>query len=651
MLLVLVLAIAALIFFWQWDWFIPLVESQASSALGRKVTIQHLHVRLGGTTLVTVDGVRVASPAGFPADPPLARMDHLKLGVRVMSYIRGRVIDLPLIELDHPVVEATARPDGTANWQSTQTSPAKSSSTAPAPRLGVLRIEDGHVHVLDPHFKTDMNLQVHTSGEKQPDGGRLVATAEGTYAHQPITGRFVGGALLQLRDRVRPYPIDLHVANGPTNVTLNGEVEQPLTFGGARLKLVFQGPDMALLLPLTGVPIPHTPPFKVTGNLDYQKSRIVFDRFRGTVGSSDLGGRIAVEPRGKVPDIQADLVSQKVNLNDLAGFIGGTPGDKKDASAQQKQQIKQAGASGNILPDQSFSLPKLRAANVHLTYKGDRIEGRYIPLDNIVAVLDIQDGRIRLHPLNFAVGSGVIGSDFDLDPVDDVLHTKAHVTFRHLDLSRIMQATHAFKGQGVLGGQADLTTTGNSVAHMLGHGDGGVTLIISGNGDISALLHDIAGLEVGNAILSAIGLPSRAELRCFVADMPLKQGILSMRTFLLQTSEARSIGRGTIDLRDQTLDYSLTTRSTRFSIGSLPGPINVTGKLGSPSIRPGAEVLARAGAAAGLGVAFLPLAILPTVQFGVGEGACTDALHEAETGPASAPTPATAPVRHRSHRR
>ena len=650
---VLAAAIVALIALWDWDWFIPLIDSRATTALGHKVTMQHLHVHLGRTTVVTADGVRVDSPDGFPQDLPLATIDHLGISVGILTYLHERVIDIPLINVDHPVVNALAHEDGTANWTLPSKSSSSTSSASKPPKLGLLRIHDGHVHVVDPKLKTDMNLQLHTAGYRDPDGGRIVVTADGTYAHQPITGRFVGGALLTLQDRAHPYPVDLHVENGPTKVMLNGEIDQPLTFGGARLKLVFTGPDMALLLPLTGVPIPHTPPFKVTGNLDYQQRRIVFDKFHGTVGSSDLEGRIAVDARSKVPDIKAELVSQKVDLNDLAGFIGGTPGNAKSGNAQQKQEISAAKKSGDILPDQKFSIPKLRAANVHLTYKGAHIENKYVPLDNIVVAMDIVDGHVTLHPLDFKVGTGSIESNFDLNPVGSDLRTKSEVIFRHVDLSRILQATHTFHGDGVLGGQADITTTGSSVATMLGNGSGGVTMVISGNGDISALLHDIAGLEVGNAILSALGLPDRASLRCFIADMPLKDGILSMKTFLLQTSEARSIGRGTIDLRNQTLDYSLTTRSTHFSIGSLPGPINVTGKLGSPSIRPGAEVVARAGAAVGLGVVLAPLAILPTVQLGVGEGACTDALRKTDEAPAAPPVkPAGAKgSRQRAHHR
>jgi hypothetical protein len=107
----------------------------------------------------------------------------------------------------------------------------------------------------------------------------------------------------------------------------------------------------------------------------------------------------------------------------------------------------------------------------------------------------------------------------------------------------------------------------------------------------------------------------------------MKNGIVDTKALLLDTTEARVVGRGTIDFRNQTLDYSLTTRSKHFSIGSLPGPIDITGKLGDPSIRPGTEVVARAGAAAGLGVLLTPLgALLPTIQFGVGnDNACTRA--------------------------
>ncbi len=639
-----ILLVILLIIFWSWDWFIPLVERQASATLGRKVTLEHLHVRLGRVTRIVADNVVVAGTDTY--SHPLATTRHLTVWVEVLPLIRYSQVVLHLIDLDHPAVDASARADGTNNWTLGSASPAKPKNNKSSPTIiGVLQIEDGHVHVNDVPLKADFNVAVDTRNTPNPanwpvptDQGQIVANAEGTYARQPIVGRFVGGAILSLRDKERPYPIDLRVANGPTHVSLIGTVEQPLTFGGARLKLLFAGPDMSLLFPLTGVPIPQTPPYSVQGNLDYGKQRISFRDFEGRVGSSDLGGTITVFP-AHVPTVDAALTSRRVDLADLGGFIGSKPGHASDTKAAAADNEKTSSRSnGNVLPTTPFNMPKIRAANVHLSYNGQHIENRNLPLDNIVARLDIQDGRIDMKQLDFAVGTGQIFSSVLMDPSGRTLHTRAHVDFHRIDLSRVMQATHAFHGQGVIGGQANLTTDGSSIAAMLGNGSGGLTLVMSGGGDISALLPDIAGLEFGNAILSALGLPNRAQVQCFIADMPLKDGILSTQTFLLQTSEARTVGRGTVDFKNQTMDYSLTTRSTHFSVGSLPGPINITGKLGKPGISPGVEVVARAGAATGLGILLPPLALLPTIQFGVGEaGACQAALTETKDHPAAPP--------------
>ncbi|MBB3174707.1 hypothetical protein FHR90_002553 [Endobacter medicaginis] len=634
--IVLLLVVLALLF--RWDWLIPLIDARASAALGRKVSIAHLHGHLGRTTTFVADDVEIANPDGFDADPPLAKIEHLTVSLLPLAWLHGQGIVIPEIALDHPEFAARGKADGSNNWgfPGLAKKPGAPASSSPPPKIGALRIDDGTGSVIAPKFKANIKAKFHTVHEDDPHAARLLLDADGTYAKQPISVRFSGGSLLSLQDHDNPYPLDLKIANGPTHASLDGTVDDPMAFAGAKLKLAFSGPDMALLLPLTGIAIPHTPAYSVTGNLDYRKSHIVFDDMHGRVGHSDLNGRISVDPHGKVPDLDADLNSKNVDLTDLAGFIGGDPGGGAKVPHKNK----------GVLPDQTFNVPAIRSLNAHVAYRGAHIEGYSMPLDSIVAVLDLHDGRIRLDPLNFAVGKGQIQSRFDLQPRGHEFATTARIAFQKVDISRLMRATHMFNGDGHLGGQADLTTTGNSVATMLGNGNGGITLIVDGHGDISALLHDIAGLEIGPAILSALGVPERADLRCFIADMPLRDGILSTKTFLLQSSEARTIGQGTINLKAQTIDYSLTTRSSHFTVGSLPGPVNITGPLDGPSIRPGAEIVGRAAAATGLGIVLPPLALLPMVQFGVGEGACTEALQETKQAPAAKPIPAGRHHRH-----
>ncbi len=657
------IAIVALVALWDWDWFLPLVEAQASSAVGRKVTAQHLHVHLGRTITASLDGVEVAGVPDQAQGKPFADVSRLTVALDTMAYIRSRQIVIPQITLDHPVIEADQDLQGHSNWPTGSSSgSSKSSSSSPGPQIGNLVINDGQAHVALAKLKADFNVNVATqagdaaaalnaktsdTGGPAASAGEIVADARGTYAAQPINGHFVGGALLSLRDASHPYPIDLHLANGATKVSLTGTVQNPLNFAGADLTLSFTGPDMAQLTPLTGVPIPQTPPFSVTGKLDYTKAKIRFSDFHGRLGESDLNGTIEVEPsRSPRPFVDATLSSRRVDLADLGGFIGTTPGEKKDQSAAQRAEVEhKAASSDKVLPQTPINLPKLNFADVQLHYKGEHIEGRSVPLDNIVANLDIDNGRIQLQPLSFAVGSGNIVLHTDLTPVSahDV-HAVARIDLDHVSLDRLLAATHLVRGAGTLTGNAELNSTGDSLGGLLAHGNGGVAMGMSG-GNLSALLVDIAGLEVGNAILSALGVPQRATLQCFVAEYTLTDGLLATKVLLVDTSEAEVRGTGDVNLASETLDYKLVTRSKHFSIGTLSTPIDITGTLKSPSIHPELGPLAlKGGAAIGLGVLFPPAALLPTIQLGTGNtGVCQAA--EAPVGRGEAATRVVAPGR------
>jgi uncharacterized protein involved in outer membrane biogenesis len=618
---VIIVLLVLLIVFWRWDWFIPLVESRASAALGRPVTIAHLHVALGRETRIVVDDVEVANPPSFPEDSRFAKIDHLGLTVDVMSYIRDRVLKIPSIDLDHPVVDVATSPTGEENWKLATGSSGGGESGSTSPQIGNLTIKDGQATVKIPKLKADFAMEIATRQAEQGNEAQLVVDAKGTYADQPITGTFVGGSILSLRDASQPYPIDLRVANGPTHVTLVGTVQDPLAFKGTDVKLELAGPDMAQLYHLTGIPLPETPLYKIAGNLDYSEGKVHFDQFAGTVGHSDLNGSIHVDPGKERPLVTADLTSRRVDLDDLGGFIGSTPGKPGQAQTpEQKREHAQAAASPTLLPNEPFNIPKLKAADFQVKYRGQRIQGRSMPFDNLAVNLSITDGNIRLEPVQFGVGKGTIDGNVALNEKDNVLYTRVDVDFRRLDVARMMAATHLFGGAGTVGGRLQLNTTGNSIAKMMANGDGNIKLFMTG-GDLSALLVSLSGLDFGGALVSALGLPKRTPVRCMVLDMPLQRGVLDTRTMLLDTEQANITGKGSVNLKNETIDYTIEQESKHFTIGSLPAPIVIRGRLKSPSIMPDpATVGVRGGVAAALGVLATPLAaLLPTIQLGLGE--------------------------------
>ncbi len=245
----------------------------------------------GRVVTISADGVRLDNPPDWPsADPPLATVRRLTVQADVLGWIEGHGLVLPLIGLDAPQVYAAETAPGNANFRL-----STSGGSGPAIKIGDLRIDDGSVHTVMPPLKADFTAKVATEG--QGDEARIVVQANGRYAGQPITGKLVGGALLSLRDKEHPWPVDLAIANGPTQVALKGTLQDPMALAGADVTLQLSGPDMARLEPLVGFPIPKTPAYDVTGKLDlHGLDNISFSDIRGRLGSSDIAGTITVKP-------------------------------------------------------------------------------------------------------------------------------------------------------------------------------------------------------------------------------------------------------------------------------------------------------------------------------------------------------------------
>lgn len=600
--------ILLLILLWDWNWFKPLIEWKASSSLGRGVTLGHFDVRLSRQPLIVLDQLVIANPDEFPAESAFASVKQISVRLDPRDIFHGRV-NLPEIIVTSPQALLQRGPSGKPNYMFDALQDSNGSS-GPTVEIGQLRISDGDVHFLDPQLKSDFRLTVETDND-----AKVHIDIGGTYASQPITGRFVGGSILSLRDAAHPYPVDLKVQHGATSVTLLGTIERPMDFSGAQLKLDFRGANLADLYLLTGVPLPPTTAYRLTGGLGISKTGVEFQHFTGTVGDSDISGDLAMDlsakPRRK---ITTHLASKKLVLKDL-GIAVGAPPDKLDAKGLENKN-----PNGKVLPDVAINLPRIRAADLDARYKATRLESASLPLDDLELHVQITDGQMRLAPVRFGVGSGSINGDIMLDGRQDQVHAVADVEFRKLDVSHILKKMTAFQGDGKIGGLVRIDGKGNSVADLLGSGNGEMKLFMSG-GQISGLLVNLMGLDLGNSLRSALGLPRRAEMRCMLADFSLKQGQMDTRTMLIDTSEANVIGTGNINLRNEQLDYALKTEPKHMNIGSVAAPIHIKGTLGDPRIGVDATSLTVRGASTlALGALLTPIAaLIPTIQLGLGE--------------------------------
>jgi len=594
---------------------------------GRDVAVQRVESDLSRKPRIVAEGVVVGN-APWGSRPAMADIGRVVIRVDVAGLLNGRLA-LPELVLARPDILLEKTPDGRANW----TLGGGKAQGAP-PRIGVLRVEDGTLRYRDPQRDVDLRFRVATVEPRSPEAQPMMAVqGDGRYKGARFEARGRLGTVLSLHDVARPYPVDLRVRVGRTRAALQGTLTAPMELRGFNLAFELEGEDLSELYPFIPVPLPETPPYRLVGRLDHEGARWTFTGFQGQVGDSDLAGDFAVDLGGPRPALRGDLVSRNLDFDDLAGLVGAAPDPAGTASPEQRRRAAEQARRDRALPDRPYELERLRAVDADVRFRGKRLISQGLPLENLTAHLLLEDGRLTLRPLDFGVAGGRILTSLTMDAGREPIAATAEIAVQNLDLQRLFPAFRPNQSSaGRIGGSARLAARGNSVAEMLGSANGDLALTMSG-GQLSNLLLELADLDVAQSLLIWLTGDRSAPVRCLVADFHAEDGVLTARTFVLDTTVTTITGEGTIDFRDELLDLRLTPRAKGPSLLVLRGPILVTGRIRQPAVRPDVGRLTmRAGVAAVLGLVLGPPgALLPLVQLGLARDAdCPQLVARAE---------------------
>jgi uncharacterized protein involved in outer membrane biogenesis len=618
-----VLALVALLialFVWWFDWNMlkPWVERRVEAQTGREFHIDgNLDVDLSLAPKVTFERVRFANMDGA-RDREMATSDRVEFRLRLLPLLRGDV-ELPYLSLAKPWLLLERDAKGRQNWV------LKGGEFDPEalPDIESMRVDAGKLEIRDAVKRTDIDVAVR-SGDPAKDSrvAPLLVDGSGTYIGNAfkIDGRI--DSPLVLADQQRPYHIDLRANAGPTHATAKGYVLQPLKLAGMNLQFGLRGPDMGLLFPLLGVAIPTTPPYRMAGQLSRKGKTWHYDDFTGMLGDSDIAGDTAFTQGGERPFLKADVVSKRLDFDDLAGFVGAPPqtGGKETASAEQKREAAQLRAKSRVLPDEPFDLAKLRGMDADVRWKAHRVNAPKLPIEAMDMHLFVEDAVLRLAPLDFQVAGGHVASTIRMDARRDTIATRADIKATGLNLPKLFPTAELTDTSvGRIGGRLNLTAEGNSIARMAATADGEVGALM-GRGRISNLLMEYAGIDIAESIKFLLTKDRTIPIRCAYADFAVKQGIATSRQMAFDTDDTVIFGSGRIDLRDERLDLLLKPRPKDFSLVSLRAPLRVDGTFKDPGFHPDAKVITLRGVAAALlGSIAPPLALIATVETGPGK--------------------------------
>ena len=324
---VLIVALVALPFLINVNSFRPRIESELTTALGRKVTVGNLSLSLWSGSL-GADDIAIADDPAF-SNTPFIRAKSLGVGVEVMPLIFSKTLHVTDLTLKQPEVALVRAKSGKWNFSSLggntaqQKQPAPSGSDQSLQSLSVakLSIKDGLITITDqsshakPHVYKNVNLTVKnfsfvsqfpfTLSTDLPAGGTVSLDGQAgpinptDAASTPFQAKLNVKSLdLAASGFIDPSSGIAGVANFDGNVSSDGK--QAISSGTANIDKLKASPK--------GSPAPKTVTLKYATNYDLQKQN-------GRLTQGDVSVGKAVAKLSGAYDLQGDSTNLNMKLN------------------------------------------------------------------------------------------------------------------------------------------------------------------------------------------------------------------------------------------------------------------------------------------------------------------------------------------------
>lgn len=643
---ILLVVMMVLIAFFPWDMLRQPINRYVSGQLGRRFEItQHLDVRLGRTTTVFADGVEIANPE-WASKPLLLKATAAEFDIHLWPLLFGKV-QIPRISLKNPQLGLQVESDGRRTWALSR----DTSDQGAVPDIGSLLVDQGALSYIDSAQGADIAAQFSIAAESSHELP-LDFKASGKWKGEKFTASGRTGGVLKLSKNVEgSFPVQLNALVGRTSLKASGTITDLAELAGVDVSFDMQGRNLDELYKLTGVVLPATPPYKVRGKLVRKGETWIASQMQGTLGSSDVSGSLTFDQSAEVAMLSGKLQSKLLDFEDLGPVIGLAPSARASTAAKlsisaaagaqgAKPQpaapsAPRANASGKVLPTAVLDLAKLKSMNADVTYSAADIRHvKELPLDKGSVHVLLKSGVLQLDPISLGVAGGSIAGTIKIDSNLTPAAFNARLDVRGAQLNQLFPTIETTKSSlGKVSGKFDLNGRGNSAAQMLGGASGDVAMLM-GRGEISNILLEFMGLDGGEVIKFLVRGDRNVQLRCAAAAFDVKQGVMTSRAIVLDTSDTVINGRGQVSFANETLDLVLDPAPKDFSILSFRSPLKIGGTFAAPTASPDKAALAgRAGIALALAAINPLLALAATVETGPGQDAdCAGVFANAQKG-------------------
>lgn len=572
-----------------WPFLREPAEQVLSRRLERRIRLAppfHLHL-LGGISL-EMGGVWIAAPDGFDV-PHFLDARNISLDLRYGDLLGLRndgALRIAALDIDRIDLQLVRHQDGQASWQFGKQDWER---PPPLPFVDRLQVRQGTLAFRDSLVDADLNANFGARQETPGATPAMHAEARGQFRQRPLVGKLTAGG----RAPAAPVAIKASLAYGGIEGNFDGDITNPSGRSGVMGSIALKGPSLGLLGRLVDKPLPNTGPFSLHGKIAHEAEVWHIDIDTAKVGASRLTGRFIFDPAPAPPRLDGELAGRYFVLADLAPAFG----------TRNEDGTPVAPPPGRVIPDRPLNLPGLKKLDARIKVNLEHVDlGSAFaqPIAPLKATLTLNQGQLALSDLDAVTAKGRLSGAISIDARPSPPLWQSDLAWDDIRLEDwFKSATARTKANprnsgkatpppyftGTLHGRAKLAGRGHSTAKLLGSLDGDVTVFVR-HGSLSHLVVEILGLDVAQGLGLVLSGDESLPIRCAVADLQAKQGVLAPRVALIDTPVTLVLGDGSIDLAKERLDLRVTARPKDVSPLTLRSPIHLRGSFVKPTATP-----------------------------------------------------------------
>jgi len=441
------------------------------------------------------------------------------------------------------------------------------------------RIANGGWTLRDPNLDGSLEIGLRESTITAAPDQPVAMVLEGDIEAEPVTIKLDTAPLAAFTDEKDSLPVNLEVALAGAVLSMDAVAGLPIETQGLRFRLDLRGDSLDSFDELLEASLPPLGPYAIGGDFTVEPESYRIEGFSLNVGESRMSGRFELATAGVRPRLDIDLTTDTLQLDDfrlgdwspLADEDAEETAPKPDEDAAREETKEQVRAL--------LSREVMRSLDAGIDLKVDEVLSGTDELGSGDLAMTLQDGRFEVAPLVVNIPGGSTEIELAYEPLEESVQAEARARVEKLDYGVLARRIDPESDVGgLISVDIELTSEAGSLETVMADANGHLDFAVWPK-DLEASLFDLWAVNLVTSVLPSVDSENESKFNCIIARFKVEDGVMTPEAILVDSSRIQASGRGNVDFKKETVDFTLAPKAKRPQMFSANTPIAVNGSF------------------------------------------------------------------------